>query len=300
MNIMSDEQDYGFFELVVEFKRESGDPSRVFKTMTGLIESFQSLDQHLSYSIGPSVKTTLILQDIQADSLKAKLKNIIEDLPDEALKQGEIKPFLGHFLVKAKHRVIDWCSDRDKIIEKDDIKLLKSDLKELAQETDIKQIPAYAEPDTGSLLIDINSIKNALQNLEADDYARYESEEGISKFNKQMEISEAIIKEIMTREKLISENEKILKVKKPDYLGFSMWSFRYQGKSIDVKILDQDWLKAFQLKKVSVMPGDSIRAIVKEEVSYGYNNEVIHTYYEILKVIEILPASIQTQRKLLM
>lgn len=296
---MGDEQDYGFFELVVEFKRDSGDPSRVFKTMTGLIESFQSLDQHLSYSIGPSVKTTLILQDIQADSLKAKLKNIIEDLPDEALKQGEIKPILGHFLVKAKHRVVDWCSDRKKITEKDDIKLLRSDLKQLAQETDIKQIPAYTEPDTGSLLIDINSIRNALQNLEADDYARYESEEGISNFNKQMEISEAIIKEIMTRETLISENEKILKVKKPDYLGFSMWSFKYQGKSIDVKILDQDWLKAFQLKEVSVMPGDSIRSIVKEEVSYGFNNEVIHTYYEILKVIEILPAPIQTQIKLL-
>ena len=297
---MGDVQDYGFFELVVEFKRESGDPSRVFKTMTGLIESFQSLDQHLSYSIGPSVKTTLILQDIQADSLKAKLKNVIEEVPDEALKQGEIKLILGHFIVKAKHKVIDWCYDRKKIEDQNDIKLLKADLKKLAQETDIKQIPAYTEPDTGSLLIDINSIRNSLQNLEANDYARYESEEGISKFNKQMEISEDIIKEIMTRERLISENEKILKVKKPDYLGLSMWSFKYQGKSIDVKILDQDWLKAFQLKEVSVLPGDSIRALVKEEVSYGYNNEVIHTNYEIIKVIEILPAPIQTQQKLLM
>lgn len=296
---MSDEQDYGFFELVVEFKRDSGDPSRVFKTMTGLIESVQSLDQHLSYSVGPSVKTTLVLQDIQAGSLKAKLKNIIEEIPDEALKQTEIKPILGHFLVKAKHRVIDWCSDRKQVADKDEIKQLQSEIKQLAQETDVKQLPAYTEPDTESLLIDINSIRDALQNLEADDYARYESEEGVSKFNKQMEISAEIIREVMTREKLISESEKILKVKKPDYLGFSMWSFKYQGRSIDVKILDDEWLKAFHLKKVSVLPGDSIRALVKEEVLYGYNNEVIHTNYEALKVVDILPALIQTQRKLL-
>ena len=296
---MSDEQDYGFFELVVEFKRDSGDPSRVFKTMTGLIESVQSLDQHLSYSVGPSVKTTLILQDIQASSLKAKLKNIIEEIPDEALKQAEIKPILGHFLVKAKHRVIDWCSDRKQVADKDEIKQLQSEIKQLAQETDVKQLPAYTEPDTESLLIDINSIRNALQNLEADDYARYESEEGVSKFNKQMEISAEIIRDVMTREKLISESEKILKVKKPDYLGFSMWLFKYQGRSIDVKILDDEWLKAFHLKKVSVLPGDSIRALVKEEVLYGYNNEVIHTNYEALRVVDILPALIQTQRKLL-
>ena len=296
---MSDEQDYGFFELVVEFKRDSGDPSRVFKTMTGLIESVQSLDQHLSYSVGPSVKTTLVLQDIQTSSLKAKLKNIIEEIPDETLKQTEIKPILGHFLVKAKHRVIDWCSDRKQVADKDEIKQLQSEIKQLAQETDVKQLPAYAEPDTESLLIDINSIRNALQNLEDEDYARYESEEGVSKFNKQMEISAEIIREVMTREKLISESEKILKVKKPDYLGFSMWSFKYQGRSIEVKILDDEWLKAFHLKKVSVLPGDSIRALVKEEVLYGYNNEVIHTNYEALKVVDILPAPTQTQRKLL-
>ena len=296
---MNDEQDYGFFELVVEFKRDSGDPSRVFKTMTGLIESVQSLDQHLSYSVGPSVKTTLILQDIQASSLKAKLKNIIVEIPDEALKQAEIKPILGHFLVKAKHRVIDWCSDRKQVADKDEIKQLQSEIKQLAQETDVKQLPAYTEPDTESLLIDINSIRNALQNLEADDYARYESEEGVSKFNKQMEISAEIIRDVMTREKLISESEKILKVKKPDYLGFSMWLFKYQGRSIDVKILDDEWLKAFHLKKVSVLPGDSIRALVKEEVLYGYNNEVIHTNYEALRIVDILPALVQTQRKLL-
>ena len=56
---MNDEQEYSSFELVVDFKKGSGDPSRVFKAMTGLIESVQSLDGHLSQSLAPNVKTTI-------------------------------------------------------------------------------------------------------------------------------------------------------------------------------------------------------------------------------------------------
>lgn len=290
---MNDEQEYGLFELVVDFKKGSGDPSRVFKTMTGLIESVQSLDNHLSSSLSPNVKTTIVLQDIQVGSLKAKLKNVVEDLPDEALKQAEVRPIIGYFLLRAKHKVIDWCSD------KNEIKQLQSEIKRIATETDIKQIPAYTEPDAESLLIDINDIRNSLTNLEADDYAKLQSDQGVSSFNKKMEISTEIIREYLTREKITSEGEKILKVKKPDYLGYSMWAFRYQNKSVDAKILDDNWLKNFQSKDISVLPGDSIRAIVKEEVSYGYNNEVIGMHFEILQVLEILPAPKQKQQLLL-
>lgn len=294
----NDKQENGLFELVVGFKKDSGDPSRVFKSMTGLIEAVQSLDKNLSYSISSNVRTTVVLHDIQASSLKARLRNIVEDLPDEALKQAEFRPLIGHFLVKAKHKVIDWCSDKKEITNKTDIKQLQNDIKQLAEETDIKQIPAYVEPDTESLLLDINSVRNALAILEADDYATFESEEGISRFNKEMKISAEIIQEYLTREKIVSTGEKIFKVKKPDYLGFSMWAFKYQRKSIDVKISDEKWLNAFQKRDVQVLPGDSVRAIVREEVSYGFDNEVIQSHYEIIEVLEVLPLSVPEQKLL--
>lgn len=296
---MEDDQDYGLFELTVEFQRGSGDPSRVFKAMTGLIESVQSLDQHLSVSISPSVQTKLILQDIQAGSLKAKLKNVIEKLPDEALKEGEIKQIIGHFLVKAKHKVLDWCSDKKEISKRDEIKPLENEIKQLAEETDIKYLPAYTAPDPETLLLDINGFREALLNLDEEDSAIYVSEEGVSPFNKKLDISSEIVREVLTKETIISESEKILKVKKPDYLGYSMWSFKYQGRSIDAKILDEVWLKDFHKKMVTVQPGDSLRGFVKEKVSYGYNNEVIHTLFEVLKIIEVIPAPVEVQRKLI-
>lgn len=294
----NEKQDYGFFELVVGFKKDSGDPSRVFKSMTGLIEAVQSLDRNLSYSISSNVKTTVVLHDIQTGSLKAKLRNIVEDLPDEALKQAEFRPLIGHFLVKAKHKVIDWCSNKNEITNKTEIKQLQNDIKQLAEETDIKQIPAYIEPDTESLLLNINSLRNSLAILGAEDYATFESEEGISKFNKEMNISPEIIQDYLTREKIVSTGEKIFKVKKPDYLGFSMWAFKYRGKSIDAKILDEKWLCSFHKRNIQVLPGDSIRAIVREEVSYGFNNEVIQSHYEIVEILDILPLSVPEQKLL--
>jgi hypothetical protein len=297
-SLMNVESDYGLFELVVGFKKGSGDPSRVFRSMTGLIESVQSLDKNLSRSISLNVQTNIVLEEIESSSLKAKFRNIVEDIPDEALKPGDFRRLIGHFLVKSKHKVIDWCSEKDKITDKTEMIKLQNDILQLAENTDIKLIPAYSVPDTESLLLNMNSIRNALAILEPDDNAIFKSDEGISKFNKKMEISNEIIQEYITREKIISEGEKIFKVKRPDYLGYSMWDFKYQGKPIEAKILDEKWLGDFQKRKVRVLPGDSIRAIVKEEVSYGFNNDVIYIHYEIIQILEVLPLLIQEQNLL--
>lgn len=81
-------------EIRIEFERGVGDPSRVFRAMAGLIEATESLDSHLALSVGANVRTSLLLQDVEAASLKAKLKTVIEELPDEALKAGEVKKSL--------------------------------------------------------------------------------------------------------------------------------------------------------------------------------------------------------------
>jgi hypothetical protein len=59
--------------------------------MAGLIESTQLLDSHLALSIGANVRTSLVLQDVEAASLKSRLQTIIEEIPDEAIKNGEVK-----------------------------------------------------------------------------------------------------------------------------------------------------------------------------------------------------------------
>ena len=286
------------FEIKVAFERGKGEPSRVFRTMTGLIESIQMLDQHLSATVSTKIRTKLLLQDIEAGSIRAVLKNIIEDVPDEALKQGDYGKIIGHFLHKAKHKILDWCSKRNEIKERGEIKQLEGEILELAKKTDIRLLPAYVPIETGTLLSDISSIKSSVANLEEGDTATLASDEGKSEFNKTLAISEDVVRELMTKETIVSKGERILKVKKPDYLGNSKWIFKHSGRLIDAKISDEVWLREFQTKMVTVQPSDSLRAEVKEETLYGYDNEIVRTNYEILKVIEVIPGPKSIQENL--
>jgi hypothetical protein len=275
-------------DIRIEFERSVGDPSRIFRAMAGLIESVQTLDSHLALSIGATVRTALVLQDIETASLKAKLRTFIEEVPDEALKAGEVKKVIGHFLLKAKHKVLDWCGERDVISNRDEVKLLTADIHALAVEADIKLIPAYAPVEISTLLSDISAIKDALNYLGSHDNASLESAQGKSAYNSSLVVSDEIVRELVTRETIAAKGERILKVKKPDYLGTSKWSFKYAGHMIEAKVLDEPWLSRFQNNQETVQPGDSLRVVLSEEVAYGYDNEIVQTEYEVLEVLAVI------------
>jgi hypothetical protein len=97
--------------------------------------------------------------------------------------------------------------------------------------------------------------------------------------------------ELLTTRVLKNKNEMILKVKKPDFIGSSMWEFQYEGHTIDAKILDENWLATFQRDGLGIRPGSALRAVVEIEVAYDEENEALPAKYTILNVLEILPPS---------
>ena len=283
-------------EIRVEFERGAGDPTRVFRTMTGLIESAQNLDAHLALGIGAAVRTSLVLQDVEAASLKAILRTVVSSLPDEAVKAGEVKKVIGHYLIAAKHKILDWCAQRDAIGSREEVKQLRDEVHALAEASDVKVIPAYAPIELTTLLSYITAIREALSHLAANDAASFTSVEGQSIYNRRLHISEAMVQELVTRETIPTEGERIVKVKKPDYLGNSKWEFKYAGRAIEAKILDVHWLQRFQSNVEPLKPGDSLRVTLREDVAYGYDSEIVNIDYTVLKVLATLPglSAIQT------
>jgi hypothetical protein len=276
------------FEIVIDFKPGEGDPARVFKAMSGLIDSIQNLDRHLIGTIDHGLRPELVLEDVERGSLKAKFRSFIEGIPDEALKDGEFKKIAGHFLLKGKKAILDWCSDKAEINSRSSVKALEGELLKLAEETDIKKFPAYSPIQSQALLSDLSKLQESLQGLEPSDNVTYEYGSEQIGLNKELQISEQVVREVLTQEVLKSSGIKILKVKKPDYLGQSMWGFVYDGRSIDAKITDDEWLFEFQSRKLQVSPGDSLKVKLLEEISYGYEGEVVHRHYEIEKVHDII------------
>ena len=80
----------------------------------------------------------------------------------------------------------------------------------------------------------------------------------------------------------------ILAVRRPDYLGEAQWEFRHGKRTIRAKLTDDQWLREFQNRKVDVRPGDALRCMVGQEVSYGYDNELISETFIVTKVDQVL------------
>lgn len=282
------------FEIKINFKRGDGDPARVFKTMSGLIDAFQALDSHLASSFDVSLTASLVLDEIESGSIRAKFRDVIEGLPDEALKNGDWKKVLGHFLLKSKYAILEWLKDRDEIAHREDVRVLEGKLMQIAEETDLKQLPAYTAPKADILLSDIHAVQESLSNLQEEDGATYRYGRNEIPFNRELIISEEIVRDVLTKEVIKSSGKRIVKVKKPDYLGQSMWALQYDGRAIEAKITDLIWLTKFQHRDEDVRPGDSLSVMLYEEISYGYEGEVVHRHYEVETVFEVIRPPFQT------
>jgi hypothetical protein len=287
---MATQEDSELFELEMELRKGQGDPTRAFKAMTGLIEAIQSLDNHLAHAISSTVETQILLHDIQVGSLRAILRTVIISIPEEPLKEGNVRAVIGQYLRKARHKVLDWCVGRNEIRSREEVQALESDVFQLGKMTDVKMIPAYSPVPAVTLLSDIRKVGDALGNLQEGDSASLFSDQGKSFFNKDLMVSMDEVNKVITRETLVSEAERIVKVKKPDYLGSSKWMVKYGTHLIEAKILDNEWLSQFQGRDVILQPQDSLRVLMREEVSYGYDNEVVCTNYAIVKVVKLIPA----------
>lgn len=286
------------FEIIIDFIPGEGDANRVFRTMSGLIDAFQSLDEHLLSTLDISLEAKLVLDSVEAGSIKAKFRDLIAGIPDEVLRDGNLKKIIGHFLLKSKYAVLHWLEDKSEIGSRDDVRVLEGELQRIAEETQINRLPAYSAPRPEALLSDIQSMQKSLGHLREGDSARYNYGNESVSFNRELGISSEVVRDVLTKEIISNSGTRIVKVKKPDYLGQSMWALQSEGHAIDAKILDGDWLDEFQDRSIDVKPGDSLRVLLLEQISYGYEGEVVHRYYEIEKVYEVIKPSTAAQTKI--
>jgi hypothetical protein len=143
-------------------------------------------------------------------------------------------------------------------------------------------------PET-AIVESLKIISDPLSSLQSGDTAVYiTADDQEAAFNISFTFSPETIQDLLTKETITSTPVMILKVKRPDYLGEAMWEFRHEGHPFPAKILDVDWLKRFQERKVEVRPGDALRARVEVHVHYGYDGEVVNTHRSILEVLEVI------------
>lgn len=247
------------FEIKINFEPYSERPSRVFRAMSDMIDAFSAIDQDLVKSFVVKIEPTFILEDIKVGSIKARIRTILESIDDDALKEMDWKKLVGSFLVKGKHKILEYLKDKREIGGIEEVQMLEGQLLELAQQTDVQKLPFYSPVPHKKLLQNLSRLYDATRQLLPSDSVVYVSADGEVEIRQEFRISPEAIEEILTREIRRSESEMIFLVKKPDYLGISMWDVQHNGRTISVKIADLAWLQRFQLRGVDVRSGDSLR-----------------------------------------
>jgi hypothetical protein len=58
------------FAFTIDFERGAGDPRRVFDAASALVDGFELLDEALAPSVDQNIRTLMVLEDIEAGSLK--------------------------------------------------------------------------------------------------------------------------------------------------------------------------------------------------------------------------------------
>jgi len=296
VQVMTDPNDG--FSLFIDFAKSEGDPSRVFRAMGSLVDAFATLDQQLIGILGEEIETEMILDEVQTGSIRSLLRSLLLSIPDAALSELDVKKLIGHYLVKGKYLIVEWLNKNDKIENIEQVRVLEGELITLAEQTGVKRIPAYNPINSRKLLSHINSMQMAIKVLDEKDTVRYESPFGSVEIPRSLHVNETLIRDILTREILISEDTRLVKVKKPDYLGKSKWVLKYAGHSIEASMDDHEWLERFQSNQVSLNPGDSLRVLMHVEVSYGYNSEIVHINHMVRHVFGVVPPAINDQSQI--
>lgn len=272
----------------VDYEPGTRDPGRVFRAMSQLLEAFQAIDRDLALAVTASIHVEVVLERVEAGSIRAVIRSVLQHVDDDALKNIDWKPLVGQYLVKAKHAILRWTDGKDRVASRADVLSLQKEIAGLAPAVPRELLAAGAVP-VERLLKDVQLISIAAAELLPEDSAALISAIDVTPVEKRIRVSDRDITQLLTQQTTTSESPMTLLVKKPDYLGNSKWEFKHGDNAMEARIGDREWLSRFQAGSVELKPGDSLKAIVKSEVAIGFEGGVVEVQHEVLTVLAVVP-----------
>ena len=284
--------------IQIDYEPRTPDPGRVFRSMAALIEAFHDLDRDLARAVTVSVEPEVLLERVEAGSIRAVLRTVLRQIDDDAIRNLDWKPLIGQYLVAGKHKLLKWLDGRHAVQTRAEVVDLQRELVALAPHSVEDRLLPPADVPLNRLLADIERISVGVVELRPDDSAYYVSASEVTRVETAIRLTSDEIELILTQETVTSDSELVLLVKKPDYLGQSRWEFRLGEHPIEAKMLDEPWLERFRSGHVVLRPGDALRALVRTQISRGFEGNVVAIRYEVLQVREIISGGTEEQEQL--
>jgi hypothetical protein len=260
--------------------------------MVDMLDALASFDRDLVKGIDASIEARLLLEDVESGSIKSWVLTVLESTDDNALRSGDWKKIVGSYVVKGKYIVIEWLKGAKKITEPGLLDSIQQELLRAAEQTEVRGLPGYTPMPRLALAAHIIQITLAMSHLQSGDVITYESRDGAPiELNPILEAGGEELTSLLMSRSVKNTTEMTLKVKKPDFIGHSMWEFHYDGHVVDARILDEEWLIKFQKEGLGVRPGSSLRAVVEIELLFDDGDKAVFERYSLLQVLEVIPPS---------
>lgn len=276
------------FLLTINFPPHTKNPQRIFSTASECIAALQACDQMLLKTFPTEIQPVFVLEQVETGSLKMWLRQLLEVVDDDAIKNLDWKPAVGKYLVKGKYLLLKKLEGKKELPSKHELLEISNELQELAKETDVLMLPAYSRVSEIDIAEHARIISTALARLEPGESISINDDNGEAVIDAGFAVTDEDIKNLLVEQELENTSELILMVRKPDFLGETKWEFRFNRRSLSVAIVDKDWLSNFQSGEIDIRPGDALRVRMKETVAYDATGEVVDEQREIIKVISVI------------
>jgi hypothetical protein len=87
------------FSFRIVFEKGAGDPRRIFDAASELIDGFEELDEAVTGIVDATLRPLMVLEDIEAGSIRVWLSSFLKKIDDQGLREGEIKRAIGPALI---------------------------------------------------------------------------------------------------------------------------------------------------------------------------------------------------------
>jgi hypothetical protein len=276
------------FEVNLLF-RENKNAIEAFNQLIKFYEVLNDFDRTIVRNIGQNIFTSYELEDVEFSSLKTKLTQALKAIPDDLIKDFQVKKAIGYLLIKVKYWFIKLLADEKNVSSKGQIEKvtdkINSEIRELGSTYNIivTQINNY------TVLNALDELVKETNSLKDKELLEYRSKAGNVFISKGVQLNKPKILSELGQTTIVNETTEILKIKKVDMLSEQpKWDFLQGKKNLSAKMLDKDWLDEFHSRQVVIKPEDALMVTLRTTHTYTPNFEDKKTECEIVKIISVI------------
>lgn len=78
------------------------------------------------------------------------------------------------------------------------------------------------------------------------------------------------------------------KIKSPDMLGSAQWVVHRNKRAVRIEMLHRSWLDNYHARKISILPGDSLKCKYEEKIVYDQNGTEIERRLSVVEVLCVI------------